>query len=163
MRNLVEPLINFFLTKNKRSSASILWSDSNRKWRTNKSVQYGVPWRSTKSESRTWKFVTEYELYTVNKIFAIPSLTYFLRSFLLWKLTSSNSCSRALGDRVFTESTMELNLSQLTAIMIDSKFGIKDCHQIYRRSIIGTWILVWSAFKLILMDQQERTCITNGS
>jgi hypothetical protein len=58
---------------------------------------------------------------------------------------------------------MELNLSQLTAIMIDSKFGIKDCHQIYRRSIIGTWILVWSAFKLILMDQQERTCITNGS
>lgn len=90
------------------------------------------------------KLVLTSEVFTGKKYMHLPSLTYFLRSFLLWKLTSSNSCSKALGDRVLTESTMELNLSQLTAIMTDCK----EC-QIYWRSIIGALIIVWNAFKLI--------------
>lgn len=90
-----------------------------------------------------------------NKYMHLPSLTYFLRSFLLWKLTSSNSCSKALGDRVLTESTMELNLSQLTAIMTDCK-RMSDLLKIYNWSIDNCL----KCFQIDLMDTQERTCIT---
>lgn len=52
----------FFLMKNNKSSPSMQCSAWNRKWRTNKSVQYEDPWRTTNPESikdRTF-WITKY-------------------------------------------------------------------------------------------------------
>lgn len=55
----------FFLMKNNKSSPSMQCSAWNRKWRTNKSVQYEDPWRTTNPESikdRTF-WITKYIFY----------------------------------------------------------------------------------------------------
>ena len=143
IRNLVDPLMGFFLTKNSRSSASMLWSGSKRKWRTNKSVQYGVPWSKIYSGSIKKKLFLWFIIRVRYKYLTkIPLVRCFLRSFLRWKLTSSSSCSSALGDREWTFPTIELNLSQLTAIPDSEQVGINSQQEVISR-LQGKTSVVW--------------------